>query len=37
MRFEANTPEGLVQIKQEFINALAPHFDHAYLRQELGL
>lgn len=37
MRFEANTPEGLVQIKQEFINALAPHFDEAYLRKELGL
>jgi phosphomannomutase/phosphoglucomutase len=37
MRFEANTPEGLVRIKELFIEALAPHFDRAYLHKELGL
>lgn len=37
MRFEADSQEGLVQIKQEFFAALAPHFDKAMLKKELGL
>jgi phosphomannomutase/phosphoglucomutase len=37
MRFEADSPEGLVQIKQEFLEALSPHFDITMLKKELGL
>ncbi len=37
MRFEANTPEGLVKIKEEFLAALAPHFDITILKKELEL
>jgi len=37
MRFEADTPEGLARIKEEFITALAPHFDVIILRKQLGL
>lgn len=37
MRFEADSPEGLVQIKQEILPALMPHFDDTMLKKELGL
>lgn len=37
MRFEGNSPEGLIRIKQEFLAALAPHFDSMVLKKELGL
>jgi phosphomannomutase/phosphoglucomutase len=37
MRFEANTPEGLKRIKEEFMHALVPHFDRALLCKELSL
>ena len=37
MRFEANTAEGLAQIKEEFIGALKPFFDESALRKELSL
>lgn len=37
MRFEADTPEGLMRIKQEFLAALVSHFDVALLKRELKL
>ena len=35
MRFESTTPEGLVQIKKDFIHALAPFYDPAILQSML--
>jgi phosphomannomutase / phosphoglucomutase len=37
MRFEADSPEGLQAIKQEFLAVLAHHFDMTMLKKELGL
>lgn len=37
MRFEADSPEGLIEIKKEFLAALAPYFDMTILKKELGL
>jgi phosphomannomutase / phosphoglucomutase len=35
MRFESDTPSGLQQVKDDFINALADDFDVVMLRQQL--
>lgn len=37
LRFESNSKEGLIQIKQDFARILAPYFDTASLKQYLGL
>lgn len=37
MRFEANTLQGLCQIKEKFAVLLAPFFDETELRREIGL
>ena len=37
MRFEADSPEGLIEIKKEFLAALAHYFDMTILKKELGL
>ena len=36
-RFESDTQEGLQQVKQEFFNALKPHFDAEQLKNGMGL
>lgn len=37
MRFEGNSPQDLVRIKQEIMNILIKFFDENLLRKELGL
>ena len=37
VRCEANTTQGLQQIKEDFLQVLRPYFDNEYLRKQLQI
>lgn len=37
IRFESDSPEGLVHVKKDFYDVLKPFFDGAWLQQQLGM